>query len=146
MNVTSLFRKFFLAKEIISQEGELHFRRWRILKTPIVSLYYHQIFKTDEDRHAHSHPWNFISLILSGGYWEQDQFGTMKKLLPGNLNYHRAEDFHRLSLLEPTTSLVLTFGKPRSWGYYVNGDIIPNQQYRALKKKQHKWHSNLTSA
>jgi hypothetical protein len=132
-----LFRKIFLTKEILSQQGELHFRRWRIFETPTLSLYYHQIFRSDEDRHCHSHPWNFASLILSGGYHEYDQTDNLgyKEFLPGSLNYHQAEDFHHLSLLEPTTTLVLTFGTRREWGYYVDGKMIPHQEYRHLKRQ-----------
>lgn len=69
--MNSLFKILFLAKEIKSKTGELHFRRYRLFWTPWFALYIHRIYKADEDPYPHSHPWNFISLILNGGYIEE---------------------------------------------------------------------------
>jgi len=30
----------------------------------------HYILRSDHDRHLHNHPWWYVSIILSGGYWE----------------------------------------------------------------------------
>lgn len=54
--MNSIIRKFFLVKEIISKEGEVHFRRYRLLATPWFNIYIHNIRRSDEDIHMHDHP------------------------------------------------------------------------------------------
>jgi hypothetical protein len=34
----------------------------------------HQILRSDSDRHAHDHPWPYLTIILRGGYWEEREF------------------------------------------------------------------------
>ena len=66
-----VIRTFFLAKEIISKDGVVHFRRYRLLSTPWFNIYIHNILRSDEDAHFHDHPWGFFSFILNctkGGY------------------------------------------------------------------------------
>ena len=38
-----------LIKEIKSKSGEVHFRRWEILKTRWGSIWLHAIYKADQD-------------------------------------------------------------------------------------------------
>lgn len=33
-------------------------------------IYLHKFLRSDHDRALHDHPWNFVSIILKGGYWE----------------------------------------------------------------------------
>ena len=33
-------------------------------------IYLHHFLRSDHDRALHDHPWNFVSIILRGGYWE----------------------------------------------------------------------------
>ena len=129
-------RKWFLVKEIVSQSGVVYFRRWRLFFCPYFALYIHQILCSDQDSYPHSHPWKFVSLILSGGYWEElwkhtkDQncvmerrfwISTKKAYWPGNILYRNRESFHHITLLKPTTTLVLTLGKHKEWGYLIDG-------------------------
>lgn len=128
-----ILRKLFLVREIISQAGVLHFQRWRIFYTSWFALYIHRIYQADRDDHLHSHPWNFVSLILSGGY---DELTDERRWYPaGSFIYHKHSDFHKIIELDkPTTTLVFTWGKRKPWGFLVDGSIIDNDSYRAMKK------------
>jgi hypothetical protein len=75
--IKKIIKKLFLAKEIISKEGVLHFRRWRIIECLLFNIYIHKIYVKDND--LHDHPWNYFSLILSGSYIEKTKD---KKLIP----------------------------------------------------------------
>ena len=66
-----------LIKEIKSKSGEVHFRRWEILKTRCGSIWLHAIYKADQDKHLHNHPWDFKSLVLKGSYLEQTEKGII---------------------------------------------------------------------
>lgn len=137
----NLIRKLFLVKEIVSQEGVVHFRRYRLLSTPWFNLYLHEIRRSDEDRHMHDHPWHFKSFILSGSYSEQASFYpdydalVFETLLPGDLVEHDARDVHKLKLRSPVVwTLVLTSGRERVWGYRTANGWIDFKTYRQLKR------------
>lgn len=132
-----LFRHLFLVKEIISREGVLHFQRWRLLQTPWFGVYIHYIAESDKDKHPHSHPWDFITLILKGGYWESltigpyDTWEILRK--PFSFAKRNHNQFHKISLLEPTWSLVFVGQHKYEWGYLTENGVIPNEEYRKLK-------------
>ena len=146
----NLFQKLFLVKEIKSKDGVLHFRRYRLLWTPWFAIYIHRIYKSDDDLHPHSHPWNFISLILSGAYCEElykqelDQVSIVERwfwttkynvFLPLSIGKRNRHQFHRITtLIGPVTSLVLTYGKCSGWGYKVGGQYVDFKKYRENKK------------
>lgn len=140
---TCFFKKIFLIKEIKSNSGELHFRRYRIFSTPWFKIFIHRIYKSDEDKHMHTHPWNFVTIILSGNYKEcvvqewysehvlsGEQWENRKKFRP---YFHKAGFAHKLYLNSPVTTLVFCFGKNKKWGYVTDDGIIDNSDYRRLK-------------
>jgi hypothetical protein len=143
-----IFRTLFLVKEIKSKSGELHFQRWRIFWTPWFAIYIHRILRSDEDLHPHSHPWKFISLILFGGYNEElyigqlDQVSIVPRIIftktinfyqPLSLIKRDQKSFHHITLVKPTTTLVLTYGKRIDWGYLVDGKFVEHKEYRKNK-------------
>lgn len=142
-----VIRSLFLVKEIISKDGLVHFRRWRILATPWFNIYIHNILRSDEEAHPHDHPWNFLSFILKGGYseewlpfYEDTAFASGEPMIksvrrPGTFVYHDAKDFHKLTLLKNSAwTLVFTFGKRRpTWGFQTEQGWIEHKAYRELK-------------
>jgi len=125
-----------LVKEIKSKEGVLHFRRYRILETPIFNIYIHKIYKHDEDDHLHSHPWSMLVFVLDGSYAEEVK-GEEKLVLARmySFRYRSVKMFHKIKkLFEPVvTTLVFTFGKKVAWGYDVDGKFVDHESYRTLK-------------
>lgn len=138
----AIIRFLFLTKEIISQEGVLHFQRYRFIQTPWFAIYLHGIFMSDMDRHFHDHPWEFWSLILRGSYRERYScppnhyamhYGHYR---PGDVNHHIAEDAHMLALLTPSVwTLVLVKGRERVWGYQTKEGWIDFKSYRKRKRE-----------
>lgn len=139
-----------LVKEIRSKTGELHFCRWRIIETRWFNIYIHLIAKADEDKHEHSHPWNFISITLLGGYEETNT--TYKP------SYHTGgarrdifkffgkkpfisrvtrDTFHKVTkLFEPTLTLVFTGKRYDDWYYDIDGKyLLDNTRYRQEKEQ-----------
>ena len=102
--------------------------------------YLHYFFRGDEDREVHNHPWSrSVSLILTGGYKEYRwmpltrEFET-RYLRPGNLNFIKRNDFHRVELYngQGCWTLFLSMGRVmesngRDWSF-LNTDtneLIP---------------------
>lgn len=63
-------------------------------------IYLHHILKSDPDREHHDHPWDFYSLILAGGYWEETPVSVEEM--------HRK---HRWYHVTPTGEYVFPNGK-----------------------------------
>lgn len=134
------FNKIFLTKEIRSKEGELHFLRYRLFSCPWLRLYIHKICKSDEDAHLHTHPWNFYSFILKGGYKQR------VKAHPMDFYEHDIEEYgplqvvhmtryegHHIHLVEPTWTFVIAYGSYGPWGYLTKDGFIDHKRYRELK-------------
>ena len=135
-----IFRKIFLVKEIISKEGAVHFRRYRLLQTPWFAFYIHQILRSDMDADPHDHPWNFSSLILSGSYIERCRLAPffdkmyVQQFYQGDVIKHKAEDAHQLSLQSKEVwTLVFTSGRSRVWGYQTKNGWVDFKTYREMK-------------
>jgi hypothetical protein len=149
MNYLNKFiRKFFLTREIVSREGKVHFRRYRLLETPWFSVYIHNICESDLDLHMHDHPWDFTTILIKGGYkeytkdhpvgWYYLPIGRRTYDTPGMyMIHHRAEDMHKIQLLDnkPAWSLFLCGPRRREFGYDVDGKWVHNKTYRELKDK-----------
>lgn len=121
-------------KEIRSKEGELHFQRWALLRTPWFHIYLHCILKADQDKHCHDHPWSFISLILWGSYVEQRN-GQLRTRKIGSIAYLPARGtYHKIyQVLKPTWTLVATNARNFPWGYDTEEGWIGHETYRKLK-------------
>jgi hypothetical protein len=112
-------------------------------------LYLHVFLRSDAGTDLHCHPWNFVSLILSGGYMEVTQAGRRRKR-PGMLLFRRATWAHRVELLpecpegnagclicsgtelsreRPSVSLVWRSDYLRQWGFFTPRGWIPWKQY-----------------
>ena len=134
-----LLRKLLLRKEIVSQQGQVHFRRWGV-ETKYFSVLLHNIRRSDEDKDPHDHPWPFFSFILWGGYHEKlwqdgaDNFyeDTFK---PGRIIYRKTTDFHKLTLRKgPAWTFVLAGPRTHeNWGYKTSTGWVDHVTYRKRK-------------
>lgn len=88
------------------------------------------------DAHLHNHPWAFVSFILSGGYYEDIGRHSGSVFLPGFWNAKEAHQYHRITLLKPTTTLVFAMGPRQPWGYSVDGKHVDHNTYRKMKNEQ----------
>ncbi len=132
-------------KEIRSKTGVLHFVRWQLFAIPFTSIkvYLHLIDKADEDADEHDHPWNFISLILRGGYVETSGHKITRRT-PGSLAYKSAQESHRvITLLGRTYSLVVVWGERRPWGYQTPIGWVEQGEYRRKKNLDRDWEAVL---
>lgn len=141
LKLIGMFLRFiFLVKEIRSKTGELHFRRYRLIRSPWYDLYIHRIYKSDADEYPHSHPWDFCSLILGGSYREKVYRDNSNRLISDGTYTafdtikRTTEDFHKIEVIQPVTSLVLVRKKDtNNWGYRVDGRFVDHERYRANK-------------
>lgn len=101
-------------------------KRIRLIQTPVGGIYLHLIYREDLDPVEHDHPWNFVRIVLRGGYQEsvtqrshrlRGAFGTLRPWRPG---YFPTDASHRIFRVKPgTVSLVLVGPKRRTWGFWI---------------------------
>jgi hypothetical protein len=104
-------------------DDELYLRRLNIIKTPWFGVKLHWILKEDPDRHLHTHPWCFVSLVLRGGYEElesqnpQREAGKLKTI--NWFNFKNLVTAHRIITVKPKTlTLIISGPRLQSWGFY----------------------------
>ena len=94
----------------------------------IVACRVQTILRSDNDRHVHSHPWRYFSIILSGGYFEitldRDGNELRRWCGPGTIVIGRRRHFHRLEVPEGTRCVTLFFmlGRVQRWGFFMDAD------------------------
>lgn len=112
---------------IVGKDGTPYMRRYYLIKNEWLRVYVHEILRSDEDPELHDHPWDFTTVLLSGGYVEEVplnehsnwQAGETKKVQWPRFSVirHKAEDFHRLELEKPVWTLFIAGNNRRGWGF-----------------------------
>ena len=99
----------------------------------------HKIVRSD-DPIMHDHPWGYMTIILSGGYWEHTPvFNNDGKMIaefqkwrgPGSIIIRTSKEYHWLELDQekPTTTLFFMGPQKRDWGFLLNNKWIHNETY-----------------
>lgn len=102
--------------------------RLKIFTCTFCRIYLH-IFVASDDECLHDHPWNFLSFMIWGGYWEVTPKGK-KWYGPGRLLYRRASWKHQVVINKPAVTFVITTGKLRNWGFWTKmGEWIHHRIY-----------------
>ena len=103
------------------------------------NIFLHKFLKGDPDD-VHDHPWPYATVILRGGYYEWipefDSQGikigeTQHWRGPGHVRVCSPDSYHRIELKPGVTAWTLFMPGPqrRTWGFLVNNQWIPHDQY-----------------
>jgi hypothetical protein len=110
-------------------EREIEYlRRYTLFTCKWFSIKLHNAL-TSDDGPLHDHPWNYISIILFGGYYEITE-GKKIWYGPGCILKRKGEIPHRLELPEGKKcwSLIFTSYKHRNWGLINNDKWISHEK------------------
>jgi hypothetical protein len=107
----------------------------------------HHIATPDWDRDLHDHPWDFVSIVLRGGYVEARPLDQQVRDFsaadggercryvfrgPGSVAYRRAKDRHRIVFVAPDTwTLLISGAKTNSWGFHTFFGKVPWREYES---------------
>jgi hypothetical protein len=118
-----------------------------------IAVRLHQILRSDDERDLHDHPWPFMTIILSGGYWEVTPLdqgaGSALRLVAAGAALARAGLDHLPSRDRPAPAAhtggphgldaVLQGPQSQQWGFYMPSGKVPAPEYitptRTLKGK-----------
>lgn len=118
--------------------GPVSWRRpiTKLIQKQGIAVRVHEILRSDDAPHPHDHPWPYVAIILSGGYWET-RYNAAGEVIdkqwhgPGSVLYRPAGSWHRLDLVRglPATTLFITGKYVGTWGFNVNGVKVPHYEY-----------------
>lgn len=125
---------------VIAPDGVPYIYRWHVIpQNPQCGTYFHIQVSDDPERPLHDHPWDNMSVILSGGYdelWDPRPWQECSKfclpetrqLRQGDVVFRKAEEAHRLLLpkeFSHTMTLFSTGPKRREWGFWYKDGWRP---------------------
>lgn len=87
----------------------------------------HKICQSDP-ADLHDHPYDYFTIILWGGYWEETDKGIYWRG-PGYFSFRRAEDYHRLIVKKPCWTLFTHFKCRRPWGFLFKNKWMDHKEY-----------------
>lgn len=112
----------------IGRNGDVYLTRWTLLGSRTEgsgrAVFLHRFHRSDADDALHDHPWPFVSVILSGGYWEHtpDRHGKVSRRWygPGRVLTRPAAWRHRVELPAGRDCWTLIFRgrKEKSWSFF----------------------------
>lgn len=143
-------------KHLYRADKALYLTRYTLLRLPFLRIRLHHIFLSDNEC-LHDHPWDFMSIILKGGYWEVTEYltgvkdegwpFTAEKALdkiwynPGKILFRKANSKHRIELgskrtgneswkIVPCWTLLFMIPRKRDWGFWTKaGKFIKHNVY-----------------
>ena len=119
----------FMNRRVIAEGDNVYLDRLSLITTPWFSIKLHRIYRPDQQRDLHDHPWNFLSIVLRGEYVEdvpclhkvyaQKAYREVRHIRW--FNWKKAEDLHAISWVSrsPVWTLVVTGPRRRVWGFFV---------------------------
>jgi hypothetical protein len=110
----------FMRRRKIGTDDDVYLDRVYVIQTPWFGIMFHRIFRPDNQRDLHDHPWSFLSFVLRGSYVEDTPNGLRRVRW---WNWKRAEDRHSIREVSrrPVWTLVFTGPKRRTWGFWIDG-------------------------
>lgn len=141
----SIWRRLTLQRS----DGDTYLDRWGI-STRWLTIYVHRISAPDPGVDLHSHPWNFVTIPLWGGYFEWREklwhasaavrnggCVVVKEFRPLRPRRMRVTEAHRIVELRRRTAWSLIVAGPvvDRWGFYTPNGYIDSDDYKHTARR-----------
>lgn len=137
-------------KIIYRADNKPYLIRYTLFKCKWFAIRIHHILLSDDDC-LHDHPWDFVSIILKGGYYEKHDkdvvainypfvyphsYRSKKWYKIGNVLFRKAEWKHSLELRPGETcwTFVIMFKDKREWGFWTKKGWVKWSEYNSTSK------------
>jgi hypothetical protein len=101
--------------------------RW-VFECKLFSVRLHHWLYSDDTRHKHDHPWDFISIVLQGTITDRSEEGEQKRRWLSVTRFS-ADHKHSVIVEKPCWTLLVTGPEKRKWGYWVDGKFRKRNKY-----------------
>jgi hypothetical protein len=140
------FGKNFRSFTIVGPDHLPYLTRYFVFECSRFKVYLHHFHRSDADRDLHTHPWDFTSFILYGGYFEHLIDGIKKRKAPWIVR-RKAKERHKVELFknpdgseQQTWTLVIVGKKYTEWGFWVDDVWVHHRDYFDKKFGKGNWH------
>lgn len=113
-----------------------YLHRWQVFQLGRLKVRVHDILTADETPFLHTHPFNYVSVVLSGGYTEQllcDGNLVERSYKTGSVITHTNKTYHRISAVLPNTKTLFfawdTTNGEQGWSLIRHPNIETPPQY-----------------
>lgn len=130
LNNETLFEKVIINCPHLEEDKD-YLYRWKIFnKFKFFNIYIHNFAKPDT-RIFHDHPWDFVSLVLSGSYKEKRPGELTINRKAGSIVLRTAEASHYVESLEGDVwTLVIRGPYRRTWGFWTPEGWVDHESYK----------------
>ena len=106
--------------------------RWHLVpQNDWFGVYLHRFLRDDDDRALHDHPWQFISILLAGGYTEHTDNGPIERKA-FSIAFRGAEHKHRIELsTKPCWTIIIRGSRVREWGFWCPQGFVHWKKFTA---------------
>ncbi len=112
LSLTRIFNA--ITKPYASLPG--YMTRRTLVKIGRLHIRIHVLHSDDATPFLHNHPFNYCSLLLTGGYTEECEEGKNRRVKKNSLIIHSHKFFHRIKNVEPgTITLFCTWETNSGW-------------------------------
>lgn len=160
----------FRRRLTLTHDGRRFLDRWGLVHDRIGGFYLHHISGPDPGMDLHDHPWSFISIVLSGGYFDkqaqihadgsrhepaQGNYWGWRQIVdvtrPDGIRRRWLPSVHRMPLDvahrivaadRGTWTLVLRGPTRRVWGFFPPGGRVPFTEYDYQTRRPSAAHGN----
>ena len=102
-----------------------YLERYYLVRTRWVAIFIHRFWASDEDP-VHDHPWDNVSWVVKGGYFENLPDGQRLWRGPGYKSFRTAEEFHSIEIPAGNEgkvwSVFVRFRRRRKWGFWCQDE------------------------
>lgn len=114
--------------QLLGNPKNPYMKRW-VFDFKLFSIRIHHWLASDDLRYPHDHAWNFLTIILKGGYTDISPSGN-DVVKAGNIRYRKATHQHSVKV-NPSGcwTLMLTGPEFRKWGFWVDGKFRKRNKY-----------------
>jgi hypothetical protein len=105
-------------------------RRWKLTVGSLFSVRLHHWVKGDPQDYQHTHPWNFLSIVLLGGYDDVGEGRATDYVRAPCIRYRRMDWRHSVVNVKSGTWTVVITGRLLSrWRFWMHGQEVNEQQW-----------------
>ena len=133
--IARLCNWLFSRRVIVSEDYMI---RWHLIpQNRWCNVMLHRFNGADPGRDLHDHPWDFVTIMLRGHYWESVPAAHYNDvLLPFSIRYRKAEYTHAVTTVyRPTWTLVMTGRYRRQWGFHTEAGWVPHHRYQSQQEE-----------
>ena len=114
--------------EKLGNEECPYMRRW-VFNFYFFSIRIHQWYRSDDKRYMHNHAFNFLTVVLWGGYIDVSKhaggFDLLDDMSAGSVRYRKASHTHYVGYPAKGTITLLFCGrKIQNWGFFVKDKFM----------------------